>query len=239
MVCDKVRIRFRKDGDLRWISHHDLMRCFDRLLRRAQIPFQVTAGFNPKPRLIFALALPLGVIGCEELADLELDQELPTEELQSRLAAASPPGLSILSVERISTKASAQVQRLRYWTPIPGREIQGLAERIQALLAASNCWVERQRPRPRRIDLRPYIHDLRLAGDILEIDLVVTPNGTARPQEILELLGLAALREAGLVIHRNVQIEEPDPNSRSPALGHITDSLYEPSTEERLSEAQD
>src|ERR1700756_418971 len=57
MVKDKVRIRFRKDGDLRFVSHHDLMRSFERMLRRAGLPFRSTSGFNPKPRLIFALSL--------------------------------------------------------------------------------------------------------------------------------------------------------------------------------------
>ena len=55
MVCAKVRIRFRKGGDLRLVSHHDLMRVFERMLRRADLPFHSTSGFNPKPRLVFAL----------------------------------------------------------------------------------------------------------------------------------------------------------------------------------------
>src|SRR5258708_18988302 len=72
-VCDKVRIRFRKDDDLRLLSHHDLMRAFQRMLRRASLPVQHSQGFHPQPRLIFALSLPLGVIGCEEVVELELD----------------------------------------------------------------------------------------------------------------------------------------------------------------------
>src|SRR5439155_20976241 len=67
----KVRLRFRKGGDLRLVSHHDLMRCFERMLRRAGLPYRSTAGFNPKPRLVFASALPLGVVGCEEVVELE------------------------------------------------------------------------------------------------------------------------------------------------------------------------
>lgn len=76
MVRDKVRIRFSKTGELRWISHHDLMRTFERMLRRAAIPFHSTAGFNPKPRLVFAMPLPLGVIGLQEVADPELEASI-------------------------------------------------------------------------------------------------------------------------------------------------------------------
>ena len=91
MVRDKVRIRFRKSGDLRLVGHQDLVRCFERMLRRAELPFHCTQGFNPKPRLMFALSLPLGIIGCEEVAELELDAELPDEEIHARL---SLPGTS-------------------------------------------------------------------------------------------------------------------------------------------------
>ena len=70
---DKVRLRFRKDGSLRWLSHHDLLRTFERMLRRSALPFRSTQGFHPHPRLVFALSLPLGVVGVEEVAELELD----------------------------------------------------------------------------------------------------------------------------------------------------------------------
>src|SRR5713226_2035588 len=86
MVRDKVRIRFRKTGDLRFTSHHDLMRCFERMLRRAGLPFHSTEGFNPKPRLIFAMPLPLGVNGTQEVVELELDAELTPEEVRDGLA---------------------------------------------------------------------------------------------------------------------------------------------------------
>jgi radical SAM-linked protein len=86
MVRHKVRIRFQKAGDLRWVSHHDLMRCFERMLRRAALPFASTEGFNPHPRLVFALSLALGVVGREEVAELELTEELPPDEVRQRLA---------------------------------------------------------------------------------------------------------------------------------------------------------
>src|ERR1700749_5052019 len=76
---DKVRLRFRKDGSLRWLSHHDLLRTFERMLRRAELPFHSTQGFNPHPRLVFALSLPLGVVGRAEVAELELDEEGPAD----------------------------------------------------------------------------------------------------------------------------------------------------------------
>src|SRR5436190_6416679 len=101
MVRAKVRIRFRKNGDLRFISHHDLMRCFERMLRRAALPYHTTQGFNPKPRLVFAMPLSLGIVGCEEIAELELDEPLAAAEVCDRLARQAPPGIEILAVEPI------------------------------------------------------------------------------------------------------------------------------------------
>src|SRR5437016_13121789 len=107
MVRAKVRIRFRKTGDLRLISHHDLMRCFERMLRRAGLPFHSTEGFNPKPRLVFAMPLPLGVVGLQEAADLELDEAMAPDEIRERLAREAPAGLEILTVCRIDARATA------------------------------------------------------------------------------------------------------------------------------------
>src|SRR4051794_32564104 len=119
MVRDKHRIRFRKDGDLRLVSHHDLMRCFERMLRRAALPFHSTQGFNPKPRLVFALSLALGLEGCEEVVELELDDVLPPEEVRERLVRQAPAGLQILSARRITPKENAQVRRVCYQVDLP------------------------------------------------------------------------------------------------------------------------
>ena len=211
MVRDKVRIRFRKGGELRLVSHHDLMRCFERMLRRSGLPFHSTEGFNPKPRLIFALSLGLGIVGCEEVVELELDETLSAEEIQSRLAAQAPSGLEIIDVRRIDPKAGAQVRRVGYRITIPGELRLELAERITAILAAPHCWVERARPQPRQLDIRGYVRDLRLQEDDLEMDLVVTPQGTARPDEILRVLGLEDLLANGAVLERRrLEIDDED-----------------------------
>ncbi len=154
---DKVRIRFRKDGALRLLSHHDLMRCFERMLRRAALPVRQSKGFHPKPRLVFALSLPLGVIGCEEVVELELDEILPPEEVRERLVRQAPTGLTILSLRRIDFKAGAQVRTLTYRIALPDDRVAEAARRAAELMAASECWAERTRPEPRRVNLRPWL----------------------------------------------------------------------------------
>lgn len=202
MVREKIRIRFRKAGDLRLIGHHDLMRCWERMLRRAELPFHSSEGFNPKPRLVFALSLGLGIVGCEEVLELELDDRLPAEEIRERLVRQAPAGLEILQVRPVDSRAKPVVQWISYRVAIPPERQADLPEKLAAILEASHCWVERTRPQPRRIDLKPYLLDLRLSDSWLEMDLRVTPKGTARPDEILHLVGLGDLLDTGAVLER-------------------------------------
>ena len=202
MIVDKVRIRFRKGGDLRLVSHHDLMRAFERMLRRAALPIRSTSGYHPKPRLIFALSLPLGVVGCDEVAELELTEPVDLADVHARLARQAPAGLEILSVHRIDPKAGAQVRRATYRIALPAERASDLPDRLATLLAAEECWVERTRPHHRRYNLRPYLDQLRLAPDALEMDLWITPTGAARAEEVLQLLGLDDSLASGMVLER-------------------------------------
>jgi radical SAM-linked protein len=209
MAFDKVRIRFQKSGDLRLVSHHDLMRCFERMLRRAALPIRSTSGFHPKPRLVFALSLPLGVVGRDEVAELELTETIDPAEIHARLVQQAPSGLEILSTQRIDPKAGAQVRRAVYRIAMPPGRGSELPERITALLAADECWVERTRPHHRRYNLRPYLDQLRLEPDALEMDLWVTPTGAARAEEVLQLLGIDDLLTSGIYLER-IRLELQD-----------------------------
>ena len=145
----KFRIRFRKAGDLRLVSHHDLMHVFERMFRRADLAIAVSQGFNPRPRMWFALSLALGIAGRNEVLELEVAQPLDVDELQARLTRQCPLGIDILSVRAIDLRASARVRRAWYRLPIAG-SIGDLVERCDAFLAADAHWIERARPQPRR-----------------------------------------------------------------------------------------
>ncbi len=186
----KQRIRFRKGGNLRLVSHHDLMHVFERMFRRADLPLLTTEGFNPRPKMVFALSLALGVVGAAEVLEVELDGEFSADEVKERMAQQAPDGLRILSVTPIDKRTRAQACKATYRMQVPKPFADELPARIAELLAAESCWIERTRPRPRKIDLRPFVDNVRLVDDSLEMDIVVTPNGSARPQEIAELLGL-------------------------------------------------
>ncbi len=75
VIRQRVRIRFTKLDDLRWISHRDLIRLWERLLRRCGVALSMTEGFHPKPRLNFPSALAVGIAGADELLELDLAEE--------------------------------------------------------------------------------------------------------------------------------------------------------------------
>ena len=224
---DKIRLRFRKDGPLRWLSHHDLLRTFERLLRRSALPFRSTQGFNPHPRLVFALSLPLGVVGRSEVAELELDEVVPPAEVRDRLDRQCPPGLAILDACRISPKATAHVKGFTYALDVPRDRHDATATKIAQSLALREWYVERTKPTPRRVDIRPFVRDLRLDADTgrLAMDLWLTSTGTARPDEVLGLCGLGDLIADGAVLERiNLELDD-ETNSQGPhAQARGTDS---------------
>jgi radical SAM-linked protein len=197
----KYRVRFRKAGDLRLVSHHDLMHCFERMFRRAKLPVPSTQGFNPRPRLWFAQSLALGVIGLNEVLELELNEPLPPEELQRRLVDQCPPGLAILTVRSIDIRASAHVRRAHFRLALtqPAADLSG---RCGLFLAAEHYWVERTRPQPRRLDIRPFVRTLIARDGVLEMALWVTPYGAVRPDEVVQALGLPGIVESGAVLER-------------------------------------
>ncbi len=230
----KYRLRFRKAGDLRLVSHHDLMHCFERMFRRASLPVPRTQGFNPRPRMWFALSLALGIVGQREVLELELTEPLSADELKARLAAQSPPGIDILEARAIDVRAGARVRRAWYRLPLdraapilegeaPAEPLQkarppesgrslDLAERCGAFLNQPHHWVERTRPHRRRLDLRPFVSELHARPDGLEMALWVTPYGAARADEVIEALGLIHLLNDGAVLERTtLELEDELP----------------------------
>jgi radical SAM-linked protein len=223
----KYRLRFRKGGDLRLVSHHDLMHCFERMFRRASLPVPRTQGFNPRPRMWFALSLALGVVGCREVLELELTEDLPADEVRARLAAQAPPGIEILSASAINCRAGAHVRRAFYRLPLE-QPPDDLAERCRAFLEQAHHWVERLRPQRRRLDVRPYLSELHPRADALEMALWVTPTGAARPEEVLDALGLAHVWQAGAVLERTDLELEDELSEGAQAARPVLEGTSEP-----------
>jgi radical SAM-linked protein len=207
-IRSRVRIRFRKTGDLRLISHRDLVRALERILRRAGLQMSMSEGFHPKPRMSFPAALGLGMTGLEELVEIELAEELPGEAVYAALAPQCPAGLELLSVETMPPGTrKARVHRLRFEMALPADRHEVVATRIAAFWQGSEG-----NDSDSAVDvvaLRPSIESLALVDDRLSFTLLVNEQGGARPRAVLDVLGLGDLEGQGVFLTRTAVELEP------------------------------
>ncbi|MBL8829219.1 MAG: DUF2344 domain-containing protein [Planctomycetaceae bacterium] len=209
MVRHRARIRFRKEGDLRLIGHHDLMHVWERLFRRAGWQLRMSTGFHPRPRINLPSALALGVIGLDEVLEVEFDTAsgawapLPQPaELIASIVAHAPPGLGINSLELVDPEGPlAEIGRVSFELPVPEERCEALAARLAQVLSAPTCLIDRGGDRPVQ-DVRPWLDELVLADQRLRMSVRVTREGSVRPRDLLALLGLADLESQGFVLAR-------------------------------------
>lgn len=100
-----IRIKFRRGEEVKFISHLDLMKVFERAIRRARLPIAYSQGFNPHPGMVFGLPLSVGVTSEAEYGDFEItDDSLPINEFVERLNGQLPQGLEVLAARHRQTK---------------------------------------------------------------------------------------------------------------------------------------
>ena len=200
-----VRLRFAKRGDLRLVSHHDLLRCLERMLRRAHLPIAFTQGFNPRPRVTFALALGLGIEAWSEVVDLELWEPRAPAEVLHGLRDVSPAGFDWIHAFPIDAESpSPRICWAEYQLPVPPERRSHARAALLELLGGANRLIVRRRPgREQTFDLRPHVLAAELLDDgVLRFRLKVAPDGSARPEELLDAIQLRDLLDTGAVLVR-------------------------------------
>jgi len=181
-----------------------LMRCMERMFRRAGLKLAMSQGFHPKPRMTFPAALAVGIEGTDEVMELQLAEPYTADQLRRVLAPQLPAGLSIASIEVLPEGAKkARVRGFTCQVPIPNRHLSRLPSRIEQLLDASSWPLKRAR-RAEPFDLRPSLENLSLQRDLLQMRLVVGQRGTAGPRDVLEALGLSDIEREGAILRRTV-----------------------------------
>ena len=199
---NRVEIRFRKHGDLRMISHRDLVRAFERLFRRAELELSMSEGFHPKPRLSFPSALALGVEALDEVMLVELSQPIDTEDIVRRLRSSAPHGLTINDVcERPLEDGKPRIERLVYRFPIPEQRREEVKAAIDHLMSQKSYPIDRE-GRQEPIDVRAGLDELTLVESEVEIAVCAGRDHQVRPREVLDILGLANLESAGSYLTR-------------------------------------
>lgn len=215
----RYRIRFAKEGLLRWISHRDLARLWERLLRRGEFHLSMTEGFHPKPRVAFPSALALGVEGLDEVVEIELAENLNPQAFLGRLQADNQPGLTVHRVCKLPEGfGKAQLERSDYTiTVIESSDLAQVRSAIKQLLEQNSVTVERKK-KPMKIDVASQILRLELNDHLLHLSLSASDSASLRPADVLDLLGLGNWIELGSQITRVGVVLQKDLDSQDPSV---------------------
>jgi radical SAM-linked protein len=231
-VAERLRIRFAKLGKVRFTSHRDVARMWERALRRTGVAVALSQGFNPRPLISFGLALPTGAESLAEYLDIALAQPLghTADELGvlcERLTGCLPEGVDALAAARLDDGVGSlqqEVTSCSWELEVLCVTASELARSVERLLDASSVSVQRERKgRQSEDDLRPSVQTLgwaepREGNDPrgpswrLRADLATHPRGV-RPRELVEALGtdlvLARARRTQQWIERDGARWEP------------------------------
>ena len=187
----RLRVRYAKRGRLRFTSHRDFSRAFERAVFRARIPMAYSSGFNPHPRISYAGAAPTGSASEAEYLEIGLAQVVDPADVLHDLDASLPAGLDVLAV--VESPGGALNDRLRasHWQlRLPAAGDVGTA--VAAFLTVDEVLVERMTKKgTRQFDARAAVHSLTASvdGDDAVVDLVVEHTEPAvRPDDVLRAL---------------------------------------------------
>jgi len=209
----RVRLRFAKRGRLRFLSHRDVARSFERAVRRAGIPVSHSHGFSPHPRLSWVGAAPTGAASEAEYLEIGLTREVDPEQVRAALDEALPDGLDVLEAAVAEPPALAErIDAGRWRLQVTGLPVDEVAQAVTTLLDTDSLVVTRVTPSGRReIDVRAALVALTVDGpdgagqagpaagrpdagpDCAILTAVVrqtTP--TVRPDDVLGALGVVA-----------------------------------------------
>jgi radical SAM-linked protein len=201
-VVQRVRVRYAKRGRLRFTSHRDFARAFERALRRASVPMAYSAGFSPHPKISYVGAAPTGVASEAEYLELALATVVDVERLRLALDASLPDGLDVLECVEVRPGTGGLPERVdasAWRIELPGITVGTLAAAVAAFLATDHVEVERLTKDGRRLlDARAPVVTASASAAASDpacaiLELVVRQVTPAvRPDDVLAALRVVA-----------------------------------------------
>ena len=222
MKVQRLRVTFARGEEVKYISHLDLMRFWERALRRASIPLAYSEGFSPSPRLALAAPLPVGVTSSGELMDVYLTQRVTPQDFVKAVSRQLPPGMAVLEVREVGLglpSLQSQVRWSEYQVDVPtDRSADDVRRAAADLLAAPSIpWQHQREKEVRRYDLRPLVQDVSVEAledgrCTLGMRLRTDSQASGRAEQVAAALGF----EAPARIHRRrLVLEEVSPAVQS------------------------
>lgn len=210
----RLRVRFRKVGKIRFTSHRDVARIWERALRRTGLPIAYSEGFNPRPRLSFGLALSTGHESNAEYLDIELDDSragsVDVEAVPAALSRVLPDGMdatAAVEVDRRGPSLQHAVTSCTWRIDASGVDAETAAGAVARALAADQIIVTRERKGKQVVDdVRPLVLGLDVDGPTEDGIRLIAELGTQpraiRPAELLAALDSALVEQRVLRLHQ-------------------------------------
>jgi radical SAM family uncharacterized protein/radical SAM-linked protein len=219
----RVRLEWSKSEEVRFTSHLDVGRTFERTIRRSGIPIAYSEGFHPHQKVAFGPPLPLGFVSDSEYLDIQLTEPY-TSHILNRLNQALPPGFKFLVAKPIMGKSDSlsSIINLAIYEVKLGLPLDQTEKLSQTVLEKENLWVKRiSKDQDKEVDIKRQIVKLECepfdGQSVVKMHLRVGSEGYARPDEILvygfgleekEVLSLL-FRRTGLFIVKDKQLLTP------------------------------
>lgn len=185
-----VRMRFTKTGRAKYISHLDLMRCFQRCIRRAELPIAYSEGYHPHMHIIFAAALSLGFESNYEVIELGFSEELSLDDLKKRMQSVLPDGIDIISCYAPKHKMG-EISYAEYEITLPCSDGEKLLYDWKKFISSDKIIVQKKTKRGyREIDLKELTECISEKNEndklILEIRLPAGSTVNVNPSILIE-----------------------------------------------------
>ncbi|MDD2457335.1 MAG: TIGR03936 family radical SAM-associated protein [Eubacteriales bacterium] len=183
-----VRLRFSRREPAIWLAHLDMMRTFERSIRRAGLPICWSQGYNPRPQMTFALPISVGLATAGDYLDLSLEEDLEPADVMDRLNRSLPTGFAILAANRAAPSKASLMSLVR--AADYRLETPGLAEAIARIANTQPLVVEKfSKGKMVDVDIRPLIEKIQLKGpDCLEMRVKAGSSANLRPDLFLKAL---------------------------------------------------
>ncbi|GLI19684.1 TIGR03936 family radical SAM-associated protein [Tepidanaerobacter syntrophicus] len=193
----KIRLKFEKGRSVMFISHLDVIRVFERAFRRANLPISYTKGFNPRPKMTFTPALPVGTTSCSEYMDCEFDEEILPRDVMIRLNNVLPIGIKILEAEVADNKLPlSSLNAASYVVSIEdgSNNEAKLRNAIKEVENSKEIFIEKQsKSGAKQVNIIPLIYSIEVLesnseGIKILMKLSIGQEGSISPSVIISVL---------------------------------------------------
>ncbi len=214
----RMRCQIAVGPPVRWVSHLEFMRMLIRALRRADVPVQYTEGYNPRPKMSFATARPVGLSSCAEFTDIYMEKEICPEIFSLALNEVFPDGFSVHRCKPAlmsgpSLMSSVNAARYEFLIPNIEGSFDDWDRLVEQFLARDSIVITRRRHRKpdRQLDIRPHIYEVEVEKKDMDtsfvVDMGLGNEQNVRPEEFISalkplVLDVIGRSFSGMRVHR-------------------------------------